>query len=1164
MVYRFIVSVGVFILFTMPAYAATFTVDSASDTGDFNTADGVCDTDDSVGDGPCTLRAAISQANFDASLDTITFNLAGPGPFVFTPATEYDDFIEPVFVDGTSQPGVSCGTDPVSRNLLLSVDFSSTGGSDGFGFTSNASGSSLRGMNLFGATGVHAIGVAVDNVTIGCNNIGTTLDGSSVAISSNGYGILAEANNLTIGGSSFADMNIISGSSIHGIEFQGGDNLVIAGNYIGTDITGVNAIANAQRGINIYDNGLGVNDATIGGMTVASRNIISANSQGGISVDSAVNTLIQNNYVGLNVHGNALGNGNFGVLIQGTTSGVKLQNNVVSGNIGPGVVISDGSNISIEGNLIGTSPDGLSARPNDDQGILNFTSFANLRIGGADPSQRNIISGNNATGILIVGDGKVLIIEGNYVGTDITGGSALPNGESGIIVADLPKGVRIGGISPGSGNVVSGNIGVDSHGILVLASGSIIQGNIVGLDASGTSALPNDAVGILIFEGATDVLVGGDIPAARNVVSANGLAGIAIGSEVAPAASNNRVQGNYIGTDINGNPVVGLGNGPIGGIVVPGYSEYNVIGGVNPGEENLISGDHAGIRVMSLDDIPVDPADNSILRNTILTGTLPIDHAIDTSSPPDFLPDDFIGQDTNDAFDADSGPNDLLNQPVFTNTTTSGGNVQVDYSLDVPAGDYRIEFFSDGVFVSSDNITHAGAGSESFNATLTGVAGTTVAATATEILTVPATCDSKVYYSHQTETQLLGTTINPLGADVYELSFDLQNSAEADRFEEILEFLSTSTGARAMEYIPAATLTLYFHEGIISNVVRVDSDTISVRFDLSVANDVAGPLAAPCVDPYNPGDYTATTSGLRAQYDAMTIGQTTMATTPAVELLFEVHTFDSFTSRFGATSEFSSSVLVPTTTSSGSGSGRPGSGRYDELNSSQEDNEIIDIDVDGDDMGDDNFKFTCSDIFNDTSGSLYEEDICFLYNIGVLQGRGSIDGIDLPRDPEEYSPDVDHLRVFSPNAAVNRVEFLKMILRYPGLNLFEKGNESSQYNDVALTDWFYHYIDAGTELNIVEGYDNGSFNPGKDLINAEALAMLARAGEQIPSTLTDGERHTIITGVEQFFEENMDTLSDNEIIESLWKKSFSPQTLLSRGQAANIIRAVFYPDSFPK
>jgi len=59
--------------------ATTFTVNSTGNDSDFSTADGGCDTDDSVGNGPCTLRAAVQQANASGGKDTIRFDIGGGG-----------------------------------------------------------------------------------------------------------------------------------------------------------------------------------------------------------------------------------------------------------------------------------------------------------------------------------------------------------------------------------------------------------------------------------------------------------------------------------------------------------------------------------------------------------------------------------------------------------------------------------------------------------------------------------------------------------------------------------------------------------------------------------------------------------------------------------------------------------------------------------------------------------------------------------------------------------------------------------------------------------------------------------------------------------------------------------------------------------------------------
>ncbi len=86
------------------AQAATFTVDSTGDGADFSTADGVCDTDDSDGDGPCTLRAAIEEANANAGSDTINFSISGADPHTISPSSDLPTITDPVTIDGTSEP----------------------------------------------------------------------------------------------------------------------------------------------------------------------------------------------------------------------------------------------------------------------------------------------------------------------------------------------------------------------------------------------------------------------------------------------------------------------------------------------------------------------------------------------------------------------------------------------------------------------------------------------------------------------------------------------------------------------------------------------------------------------------------------------------------------------------------------------------------------------------------------------------------------------------------------------------------------------------------------------------------------------------------------------------------------------------------------------------
>ena len=115
----------------------------------------------------------------------------------------------------------------------------------------------------------------------------------------------------------------------------------------------------------------------------------------------------------------------------------------------------------------------------------------------------------------------------------------------------------IGGTVAGAGNVISGNSG---HGIaLADSSSNLIQGNLVGTNATGTAALPNVAgVGIVIGAGSNNT-IGGTTPGARNLISGNGVEATAR-HQICPRFhddSGNLVQGNYIGTDITGTAALG-------------------------------------------------------------------------------------------------------------------------------------------------------------------------------------------------------------------------------------------------------------------------------------------------------------------------------------------------------------------------------------------------------------------------------------------------------------------------------------------------------------------------------------------------------------------------------------------------------------------------------
>ena len=326
-------------------------------------------------------------------------------------------------------------------------------------------------------------------------------------------------------------------------------------------------------------------------------------------------------------------------VIGGTAPGAG---NLISGN-SRGISASTGS--LIQGNLVGTDVSGTMAIPNG----TGIQAAAGSIVGGTTPGARNIISGNLGDGVAIGGLGSRL--EGNFVGTDITGTVTLGNGGSGVVAGTS---VLIGGTTPEARNVISGNGGFGNISLGSNSSGpqATVQGNYIGTDVTGTVALNNPLAGISV-SGSNNV-IGGLTPSARNVISGNQV-GIAIGGSIAPGPINNTVQGNFIGLNA-------LGTGALpnlqGGVRVSDSSS-NVIGGEQSGAANKIAFNGGpGVVVFS-------GTGNTVRANSIYSnGGLGIDLTND-------------GVTGNDINDADTGANLLQNFPLLTAATSDGTTTSV-------------------------------------------------------------------------------------------------------------------------------------------------------------------------------------------------------------------------------------------------------------------------------------------------------------------------------------------------------------------------------------------------------------------------------------------------------------------------------------------------------
>lgn len=677
--------------------------------------------DGRIADGNCALREAIEAADTNLALDgcpagsgseadIITFQIPGTPPHAIQLTSALPVMTEPVVIDGTTQPGFAgtpvieidgSGAGEQVNGLVIVAGSSTVRGlaitgfrgytiGNGYGLVLQIGGGNtvqgnhvgidtsgtlsrpnqgggiyvLSGNNLIGGTtaaqrnvvsgekqliGIYIAGTAATGNRVQGNYIGTDVSGGA-ALGNFVYGVQVGGPGNTVGGTAVGEGNLVSGNKGVGVliacywtdcDHANSSGNVVQGNLIGTETTGKSPLPNGT-GVEVATPG-----NTIGGLSAGAGNIISGNANWGVNLELGnPGNVVQGNFIGTDITGTAdLGNGR-GILVRGndnvvggTTAGAR---NVISGNGSNGYTTETGVEIlgsgnRVQGNLIGTDVTGLAVLPNA-VGVMVIGE--GNTVGGATLGAGNLISGNTSSGIWVLGSNAPQnVIQGNFIGVDQAGSTAMGNG-TGIFLDNSPNSL-IGGTAGGAGNVISGNIG---YGVQILGfntAGSVLQGNKIGTDAIGATAIPNtagvyavygiqlggtdpgagnlisgntyegvflgqgsphqiqgnmigvDAMGIRALPNGTGLwletrltTVGGRVPAARNVISGNLNCGIVLARTAGIGANGeNSLEGNYIGTDVGGSFALPNGDG-----VCVNDIANTTIGGVANGAANLISG----------------------------------------------------------------------------------------------------------------------------------------------------------------------------------------------------------------------------------------------------------------------------------------------------------------------------------------------------------------------------------------------------------------------------------------------------------------------------------------------------------------------------------------------------------------------------------------------
>ncbi len=595
----------------------------------------VTNTNDS---GPGSLRSALTDANANAGPDTVLFNIPvsdanyADGVWVIRPQTVLPNLESgSTFIDGTSQTANRGDLNVLGPEIVISGQ--NISGFPSNGFYVSSTGNKIKGLviNNFASYGIRITGPSAQQNVIEGNYIGVNATGTGYA--SNGYSGVAMESGATgniIGGDTEESRNVISGNSNFGVSLSGSGvtENVIKGNYIGTAADGTSPLGNGGYGVNL-ENGATKN-------TIGPDNVIAHNIRNGVYVTGSAT--LNNTITGNSIHSNALtgietesgGNGQIApptflrhdgntvyystlanakveIFSDREDEGAHFEGSVTAGSDGAAVW----TGTPLEDNVTATTTD-LSGNTSEfslPQRIIPYTVVTTADTGAG--SLRWAIEGANTNfgpdsilfaipktdenfggGIWRIRPDSALpaladnntIIDGrsqarliqdtNAVGPEIfLDGSSLISAASGLTVTSARNVIQGLGI-----------VNFSENGLSLSGSGArsnLLAGNFIGVGANGTVAGANNGCGILLKGVGSNNVIGGEVEADRNIISANRKHGIQI-----EGADSTVVKGNYIGCDVTGTTKLGNTGS---GIYISGASTNTTIGGAAANQANVLA-----------------------------------------------------------------------------------------------------------------------------------------------------------------------------------------------------------------------------------------------------------------------------------------------------------------------------------------------------------------------------------------------------------------------------------------------------------------------------------------------------------------------------------------------------------------------------------------------
>jgi hypothetical protein len=341
--------------------------------------------------------------------------------------------------------------------------------------------------------------------------------------------------------------NLISGNRETGVMIICNSTAnTLSGNFVGTTASGNSPLSNGADGVAIVNaSGNSLLGTTFRQDPFVFYNVLSGNRGNGLRITNSNDTIVQANFTGLGANNaTVVANGGSGILVNGTSArtivgGPIPLGNVNSGNNRYGIEVTGQANgLVVFNSFVGMVAFG-NAAPNRLDGI-RITST-----GGNNLIRTCLVAGNLGNGIVLAGRATGVTIEDTAVGTDYAIQTAIANGGSGIVITDDAHDNAIGGFQVSIQTKVhlSGNT---RYGLEIIgkARNNRVYNSVIGAGFEADNAIPNALGGVFIGPRTFGTILGGAQPIMANRVVTNGGAGITISGSIGTQVFGNEIRGN--------------------------------------------------------------------------------------------------------------------------------------------------------------------------------------------------------------------------------------------------------------------------------------------------------------------------------------------------------------------------------------------------------------------------------------------------------------------------------------------------------------------------------------------------------------------------------------------------------------------------------------------